>query len=1001
MKKYIRNIFIICLFCLSSESLWGVASIDDLDQLVVKFEDILKGLNAKDPLRLSVTLRLADLLLERGQQKKIDDSKDCKECTSGHADLKRALSLYEFLKNKPSFPQQERIFFQIGHINEVLNRSNRAIQAYTQVIQNFKLKHLHSKAYIALGELFYKENAFKKAKTHFLKGLQFDISNKGFIFYRVAWCDYHLGQTKSAVAMLFKLLMLPKVFLLKSDGSSSNKEIDILLQEEVSRDLATFLAKADPSQKDIDLLYELSPQDWKRDNMVYLAKELFRLGHIDKSLLVWQKIKSQKSSNINQVQASIWISKILIEKRQEKRAVKEISYAFQNWQNVDCRIEKQKCDDLKEQIRESLVVWYKNNETHPVLPLLQAYRIYLKRFDNDLGLIYLAGDLAQKLKLFKESIQFYKIAIRKKLQKTDLNQQNKKKDMQESLEDLLLSRIKAAELSENIDWKREAYNDYIQHTHKGEKWFEVVYLRAKLFYDQNQYEKAAIALKAVAMMDVKKQEAQKIKLQAAHLALDALVLAKNDKALEKMSLDFMQAFPDKADEFLRVHRTSILNQTRMVSQDPSRAWTILERINLSGATDQEKIKYYKNKLILADKLRRVSDEIQIIAELLQIESLSNEDKNFALKRRIYLAELLLDFPTMYNLTQKLELKELELDKKALRLAFFAELADKDYTRHYHEFLQYSNDPQKQFDVAIRLLQEASDQTLILKKYKDKFFQDPERFADFLLENYIDNKNKRFMLDILKQEDLQHTVAVQVLLRDDFLKEIEKAAKEIAQHQIRTSRQSLLERDLKKRLDLFEKLEEKMLKAKNLDDWMSQVIVLSLIERENQRLYSDLMVLPLPPDLNMQEEKKYFSILETRANPYKEQASLMKVQINDFFKDTDFFAKLTADMNKMTKAIRMMSKSHLETLTGYLSKEHQIQIQNVLKAIEESLKSEPSLFYRPSDLNDPKIEAMRDEIRKDPFNVDKIKKLIVLEQARGYQTMVNYLRKRRLSLLDSK
>ena len=133
-------------------------------------------------------------------------------------------------------------FFKIGYINVLLGNEKAAINAYNKIVRSDRWKDLKPKSYVTLGELFYKLNNFRRAKNYFSQSLEFKFPDKGFIIYRIAWCDYHLNELKLAVDGLFKLLKSPQQFLLK-DEASGLKEIDKLFHREVAKDLATFLSK--------------------------------------------------------------------------------------------------------------------------------------------------------------------------------------------------------------------------------------------------------------------------------------------------------------------------------------------------------------------------------------------------------------------------------------------------------------------------------------------------------------------------------------------------------------------------------------------------------------------------------------------------------------------------------------------------------------------------------------------------------------------------------------
>ena len=696
MKKNIKMIIIILLIYLHPAL--GSASLEEMDQLITHFDKTLNGLSANDPMISSLILRLADALTKRGQFKQSEEmAQGCQKCKAGQADMKRALSLYKSIQNKITPQMRGHVFFQIGYINVLFENQKAAINAYSKIIRSDKWKELKSKSYVALGELFYKINKFRRAKSYFSKSLEFDFPDKGFVIYRIAWCNYHLNQLELAVKDIFKLLQSPKQFLLKNEASEI-KEIDGVFHKEVARDLVTFLSKKDPQNKEIEMLYRLSPKDQRINNIVYLAKEFVRIGNRKKAIFLWKKILPKQVQIIDKLESHVWLFQLFVETNQSQNVLEAMRAISQLWNESACsdlKI-KERCEGFKKQISQKMTLWRNENKLD-ISNVLKPYLFYLLIFKDDIEATYRVADIAQKLQLWQLAKEKYSSAI--KMQKeivTKINEEQKQKAF-EFLEVILLGYIKAMELSKNKKWLLESYEVYLKLTQNRSKWLEVSFLKAKLLYDQEDYKKAAKDFMFIALTRVeeKNTSSQKMKHQSAHLAINALVSIKDDVQLEKISSKFAEEFPDQASHFMKVNRTSIMNQALALSKNPQRAFQVLERINFSEITaDEEVIKYYKNKIILLGQLRRVSDEVQLVNQLLEVESLSKEDKKFALLRKFYLAELMLDFPTMYEINKEFNLENLSADQWILRKAFFAELAEQDYIQYYYDFLKLSKDSQK-------------------------------------------------------------------------------------------------------------------------------------------------------------------------------------------------------------------------------------------------------------------------------------------------------------------
>ena len=854
------------------------------------------------------------------------------------------------------------------------------------------MEDLKPKSYIALGELFYKLSKFKKAKVYFSQSLELEFPNKGFVIYRVAWCNYHLNQLKLAVDDLFKLLDSPKQFLLK-DETSDTKEIDKQFHKEIARDLATFLSKKDIKNKEIEKLYRLSPKDQRVENIVYLAKELIRIGNKKKGIFLLKKILPKQAQSIDKLESHVWLFQLFVETNQPKNVLEAIKAISQIWDKGVCNdLKNKRCEEFKKRISKHMVLWRNENKSG-LSNVLKTYLFYLLIFKDDIEATYQVADIAQKLQFWQLSAEKYNKVIQMQSKVVASVDNEKKKEAIEFLEIMLLGYIKATELSKNKKWLQTSYETYLKLSQSKSQWLEVFFLKTKLLYDQEEYKKAANDFVSMAFMKPKNNSAQKIKLQAAQLAIDIFLLLKDDKKLEQISLQFAKEFPDQASYFMKINRTSLMNQALDLSKYPKKAFQILNRMDTSGMADDEKIKYYKNKIVLLGQMRQVSKETQLVNQFLEIKNLSEEDRMFALLRKSYLAELILDFSTMYEVNKEFNLEGLSKEQWVLRKAFFAELAQEEYMQYYHEFLKLSKDPQKKFDVALKLFERASDQTSFFKQYKNVLLHNPTILSDTLLDYYVNNKNKEQVHQILKS--LKDTDAGKVIWLDEFLQELGVVARGVSQQQIRIEESHFIENDIKERLSLFENLEKKAFLGVNAKDLIGQLIAFYLVRKEALRIYDDLISITKSSQLLESLGKEYVSSLEKQAELYKEKATVIDSQLKTLFESSQIFDKLENYLPKASGPIQTISKSHLALLINYLPEERKPRLRAMLKDITQEEESQKNQITSSSDLD---ITTLQEDIRKDPFDKRRIKKLIVLEEMRDNKTMVLYLKERRLVML---
>ena len=254
-------------------------------------------------------------------------------------------------------------------------------------------------------------------------------------------------------------------------------------------------------------------------------------------------------------------------------------------------------------------------------------------------------------------------------------------------------------------------------------------------------------------------------------------------------------------------------------------------------------------------------------------------------------------------------------------------------------------------------------------------------------------NKEQVAQILKE--FMDTDAGKVVWRDRFLKELGEIARQISQHQIRANDVNFIGDDIKERFEFFKDLEKKALVGVNAKDLIGQLIAFYFIKKEALRIYEDLTSIIKSIQSLESQQKEYLSILERQSKLYKEKATVVDSQLKALFKGSQIFDKLKDYFSKVSKPVQIISKSHLALLVNYLPEENKPDLRSILKSITQ-MEDKKNQVAQP---NESVIEAVQEDIRKNPFNRKHIEKLIALEKLRDNKTMVLYLKERRLVILE--
>ncbi len=265
-------------------------SAQDLDEsvqekLIEKLTKVSLNIAPGDSARSSITLRLADLHAERGRRLSMKEiNAGCTVCVAGNKDREKAIRLYTEVLPALENEQKARVNTQIGHLYEMSGNEAKAIAMY-QSLLNEKNQKISSEAELSLAEIYFKRRNYVQALPFYKKVMATHPSQKGLASYRAGWCYFNLGQIEQGVGELKKVLQAPELLSRSQSGMVS---IDKQFHEEVSRDLATFLARRPFNASELDELYKLSPDNAKLAHLSYLAAEYERLGQVAHSISAWR-----------------------------------------------------------------------------------------------------------------------------------------------------------------------------------------------------------------------------------------------------------------------------------------------------------------------------------------------------------------------------------------------------------------------------------------------------------------------------------------------------------------------------------------------------------------------------------------------------------------------------------------------------------------------------------------------------------------------------------------
>jgi tetratricopeptide (TPR) repeat protein len=936
--------------------------------LIDKLEKIYQTLPNSDSAKVGVTLRLADLYAERARRVSVASVDGCADCKEPGKDREKALRLYSEVLPKAPESSRPKVILQMGHLQQMNGNEAKAIALYEQNLHVENDPQLQAEANLSLAEIYFKRRQFPKAIQHYDLVLKNPAAtSKGLAAYRRAWSYYNIGQIPQAISELEKVLTTPELL---SRSGSAQASIDNQFHEEVSRDYSTFLAKASVTKDKVNQLLKLSPKSTRLANGQNLAFELERTGKRDEALLAWEVVGEQLSVPSEKLAAQLSMAQLYLDKQNKADALKKYEFAMQSWKDQgykDTTAEQ----ELKRRARHFVVAWNQIEKKDTTPELLSAYENYLAMFPSDVDAQLFAAQTATQQKNFKAAWDHY-MAARAELLKDQNN-----KEAKDKLETVVLRQIEIAEQMKDPAIADLAYDSYIQYSPKKTKLLEVQYQKAHALYDKADYAKASEELRNLALNSKGNPTLRK---QAADLSLDALVLIKDDSKLVAWAKDYEKAFPNNKSDFSQIiQKTTLTKSAALAEANPAEALAALGDFDPSKATAEDKVKFYRNKLILAEKTGHIKEASSAADSLLALPQASAADKELAYGRKAYFAELRLDFTTAFAATEKLE-KSLPVDEKNFKLAVFAELAGRQSAPFYMNYLAQTKDAERKPLVAAELVRKSKNPDVEIEKVKNVLTSNPALLAQLYAEAYAKTGKEALLKKVVGDAKLKDTDAGKLLQRQAFLKDFAAMKKPLAADKLDTKNQSKLAASIKRRAALLVKAEDFVKRSIQSGDWTAQLLAIDLIAREADRFYQDLLSAPMPAGLTPEEEQEYMQILSQQAMPYQTKAAEAKTKVGQFWGDSNWQEGLTNSWRQQD--LRKLINVEVAALKEIAPAE---QIAKL-----ETFKEETVLKERPSV---QEIQAARQKVFDNPMDKTALEGLLQLERKSDNLAMSAYLANR--------
>lgn len=962
----VSRLLIVALFSVSTVQ----ALADDAsDLLISKLSSVQATLPQNDPSSVAVTLRLADLLAERARLNSMDElNSGCTDCKAGAADRKKALQLYKEAVNRAPATTQAKVLIQMGHLSQLNGTETDALKYYSQALALNPAGETVAEGNLAIAEIHFKNHEYKTAKSFYEKVVGNPAAaSKGLAAYRVAWCNFNLGNLVEAQTAIETILKTPSLL---TRGSSGTSQVDPQFQEEVSRDYVTFISKSEVTQAKIENLFNLSPATARVQNVQSLALEAERVGRKNEALMVWNFIFGHLEKAEDRVASHASQAQLYYDLGKKTEALDHYTSAVEGVANTQTCNTPQ-CEEVRRRLRQFVVNWHQSEKKNPSQELQTAYEKFIAKFPADFDMQIFAAQLMSERKDYPAAQKYYSAAI----DSLAASKADPKK-----LETLLIALIEVGELSKNEQSSTQAYQKYLALSPTQAKAFEVKYQLAHNIYEKAQYEQAANDLKALAL-DTKGDA--KIRKQSADLALDSLALLKDNARIQQWSAEFAGLFKDS--DFANISQKAVLTSAAELSKTDERAaYVELSKFNPEKSSQEDRTKYLKNKIILAQKLSLFGEALGAADDLLKQGGLTEEDKTIGWTTKAEISELRLDFATAITALEHVNSPNLTPEAKALKLALFAELASQPSAERYQAYLKVSKNAESNALVAAQLVRASKTPAKEIEKQKTYLNSNPELLAQLYAEILAQNYAAPVAQTVLKDAKLRATPAGKVVARVEFLKAFDTTKQKIAASKLDTTNDRKLASSIKARVALLDQVEAKTKQALESGDWTSQFVSIDTLAKESERFYQELMSAPVPQGLTGEEESQYLNLLATQAAPFQAKAAEAKVKVDQFDK-SDWLP--TLKQSWALQELRPLIVTEVEALKTVSAKKEELAQFTLTNRV--STETAPTTGV--ASIAD--LTAARKEVFEQPKSQTALEKLLAVEQKAQNKPMIQYLQTR--------
>jgi len=574
------------------------------------------------PRRGEIWLRLAELYVEKARLIEYKISQDFETKMQAYIDKKikkkpsldlgpahvynkKAIQLYTwFIRDYPKDEKVDQALFFLGYNHFELGQAEKGRTYYTKLTKEHPRSPFNEEAAFALGEYYFDKENFKKARPYYA---QVARDKRGrlysFSLYKLAWTQYKLGQTKSALKSLEAVIREGKK---EGDGTPGGPS-RLRLASEATRDLVVFYAEVGSPNKARSFFEDLVGPKRARELIEKLAYFYADTGNRSGARVIFSSLIDENPQSENAFEYQYQIVSLYATSSTSKEFRGELFDWLNNY-GPDSRWQKNNSEnkELVAKVNQLMESTLRNHilQIHQTAQnskasfsqnrAKEAYQLYFKKFESGEKIDemhFFFAELLFDMGEYEGAAYHYSWIVQNAeksqyLEKARLNTVlalEKALPSEEELKKRLGDSLEPVPLEKNVKNFIIASRQYNQAFPKGENVPAIKYKSGALFYYHNMFDEALREFNEIIKQYPKSQYAQ----NAANLTLDIYNLKKDFVGLEKAGAEMLE------------------NEDLAGGQVGTQVKSVLQQVSFKRAQDLESNKKY---LESADSFKVFADQ---------------------------------------------------------------------------------------------------------------------------------------------------------------------------------------------------------------------------------------------------------------------------------------------------------------------------------------------------------------------------------------------------------